>query len=162
MTLPDRQRTIMAMLGIPLLVAAGFFFLSAALWRDFGEYLDEAIGRMNLVYLGAGFLFLYTAVLVADKNRLRRQFIEVLAGIQDYYLGEGHRHKIDSMDILLTTLKKGSGEGVRTAVNELKRLTGQDFGRDASLWEAWWTAHREQYVLGKKTFPGKHSPKSED
>jgi hypothetical protein len=66
--------------------------------------------------------------MLSDSNRQKR-----------YRIAEALRYSKDpaSIDALITALKDQDSNVKSAAGNSLKRITGQDFGEDASKWEEW-------------------------
>ena len=149
---PDNP--IVRLLAAPFLIACGLFFIAGAFWPALRQGIDETIGELNFIYLGVGFLFFYTAVLVSEKNLIREKFLGLMEEIMGFFTGVEDRETGGAVDILISALEKGDSRAARVASAELKRLTGQDFGTDHDRWNAWWADNRERFLLSKRTSPG--------
>lgn len=146
----ETENLFLRILAVPFLVVLGLAFGAAAFVPGWRAFIDEWIGGVNFVYIGVGFLFFYTAVLVAEKNLMRRKFIGLLEEIQRFFYGADHRQFGEAVEILIRAVEKGEEKTARTAVKELKRLTGQDFGTDHAQWAAWWRENRERFMMARR------------
>jgi hypothetical protein len=148
-----KENPIVRMLAIPFIVLWGLAFIISAFWSPLREGINSWIGEVNFLFLGVGFLFFYTAVLVAEKNLMRSRFLNILEEMQEFFLGKGHKQKIEAVGILIDALERGNEDAATTAARELRRLTGQDFGTHHEQWNTWWADNREAYLQGRKRFP---------
>jgi hypothetical protein len=146
---PSESRLV-RLLAIPFLIALGLAFALGAFWPAWRGWIERGIGAFNFIYLGVGFLFFYTAVLVAEKNLMRKKFLGLMEEIMDFFYGKGHRKLCDAVEILIGALRQGDEKTSRTAAAELKRLTGQDFGPHHERWNAWWIENRERFLLERR------------
>ena len=144
------ENPILKLLAVPFLIVLGLFCLAGAFIPGARQWLDAWIGDVNFIYLGLGFLFFYTAVLVAEKNRLRLKFIALLEEIQRFFYGADHKQIAHAVEILISAIEKGGDQTAKTALAELKRLTGQDFGPDHAKWKAWWAENRERFLMARQ------------
>lgn len=51
----------------------------------------------------------------------------------------------EAVTLLLKTLRSDEERLRQTAYEQLKRLTGEDFGLEPPSWEAWWEQNRETF-----------------
>jgi HEAT repeat protein len=61
--------------------------------------------------------------------------------------GFSKRHKLDSIEILVSSLKKLKGRLLADACRALKKLTGQDLGLKAKDWTNWWKSVKKGYTM---------------
>ena len=97
-----------------------------------------------------GFLFFYTAVLVAEKNLMRQKFIGLMEEIQSFFFGTNHKERCEAVDILIEAIRKSTGKTQAKIAAELTRLTGQNFGTDHAKWSAWWDENRVHFLISKR------------
>lgn len=150
MTEKKSENSLLRLLAVPFIVAWGFVFVLGALWPGLRNTIENWLGEVNFVYLGVGFLFFYTAVLVAEKNLLRQKFVRLLEEIQNFFLGPDHRQVSGAVEILIKTLDVGGESAAQTAARELKRLTNQDFGIDHAAWSEWWKKNRMRFLRERR------------
>ena len=128
---------------IGLYVILGLSFLGWAYFRR--EHLEWAVLRVLI-----GFLFLFVAGLIIEKNRIRRRIDEVYEALNMLLYGKNFRRDREAVAILLKGLES-SDEAVREKSWEnLKRLTGQQFACDAEVWRSWWAASEKRFALKTK------------
>ena len=147
------QNFIVQVLATPFLILCGLFCLAGTLWPALRKGIDDTIGELNFIYIGLGFLFFYTAVLVAEKNLMREKFLGLMEEIMNFLTGKEGQQEGSAVDILIGALEKGDEKAARVAASELQRLTGQDFGTDHARWYAWWADNRERFLLSKIASP---------
>ncbi|MHC4959657.1 MAG: hypothetical protein ACYTGN_14930 [Planctomycetota bacterium] len=56
--------------------------------------------------------------------------------------------KAEAVEILLKSLRDGNEKVRQTSAEQLKSLTGQDFGEDFDAWEGWWAANKGKFGAG--------------
>jgi len=148
-----QENPLVRFLAVPFIIVWGLVFTVSAFWVSLRQTIDEWVGDVNFLYLGVGFLFFYTAVLVAEKNVMRSKFLNLLKEIQGFLIGKRYHQKIEAIQILINAVNKGNEKAAQTAADELKRITGQDFGPDHAAWSAWWKENKVKYEKGQSTFP---------
>jgi len=136
-------------LSAPFLVVLGLVFISAAVFKSWQEWIENWIGSLNFIFLGLGFLFFYMAVLVAEKNLMRKRFIGLLEEIQGYFLGPDFKQVCGAIDILIRTLESGEEKAIQLASNQLQKMTGEDFGPHPAQWKAWWAENRIRFLMAR-------------
>lgn len=142
----DKESLLLRLLSVPILVLMGLVFAVAAFWPGLDETLDSWIGYRNIIYLGMGFLFFYTAVLVAEKNHMRQKFIGLLQEIQRFFYGADYEQISEAVAILINVLCQEDDKVKEKAAKQLRRLTGQDFGISHAEWNVWWKENRERFL----------------
>lgn len=142
---------LLVLLGLWLLVAplfprvAGFDFLKGALGSEAG---------VNRFFLG--FLFLYFAGVVKEKNALRETLRGMVALINRYLQQRNRSSVAEAVQILIRSLDSQDPSTRKTVANRLEKLTGQSFGEDRGAWEAWWSENRESFQPDRP--PGEEGP----
>ena len=132
-------------LSVVILVLVGLAVAFAPGWLGF-DYLRENGWEIRLIQIMVGFLFLFQAVSIMEKNRIRRRVDELFEGLNMLLYGKNYRRDREAIVILINALK-GQDEGVRAkAWTNLKRLTGQDFALDHEVWSSWWKANEKHFA----------------
>lgn len=114
-------------------------------------------GEQVLLRVFLGFLFLYFAGIVKEKNALLgalRSFRRA-AGKTAGPTGEESRQAVD---LLLAGLASEREDVRRIALENLQRLTGRDFGPDPAAWRRWWTDARESFAPPPAPGRGEEAP----
>lgn len=114
--------------------------LAALTWFEV-RLLGEERGVMRLV---VGVLCVYVAVQSLERQRLEDTFKQVLAAFQKFRAevqqGGGAqpsaKERREAAQILVAALRRG-GATADLARENLRRVTGQDFGADADAWQRW-------------------------
>ena len=126
----------LAVIGVWLVVAPWFAENSGYAWAA-GKFGGEA----GLLRFLTGFLFLYFAGLVKEKNRLRHTLAGMVQLIREH-LGNRPRG-LAAVDILVEALERDGDPAVKAKiVARLEQMSGEKFGADAAAWRRWWEAHR--------------------
>ncbi len=144
------ENLFVRLLAVPFLLILGCVFAAAAFFPGCRDFIKQWLGEVNFIYMGMGFLFFYTAVLVAEKNQMRKKFIGLLEEIQTFFFGAAHKKVSGAVEILINSLKGGGGKAAETAASELCRLTGRDFGTDHDKWKSWWADNRVSFLKTRK------------
>jgi hypothetical protein len=144
------ENPILKLLAVPFLIVLGLFCLAGAFIPGARQWLDAWIGDVNFIYLGLGFLFFYMAVLVSEKNLMRRKFLGLLDEIQQLFLGQDYREISQAVEILIGAIRNGDEKAQAAASNQLKRMTGKDFGNDPNRWSEWWAKHRVHFLTARQ------------
>jgi len=148
MTTPNAPRSpgLYDRLSILVLIVVGLAVAFAPGWG----FLNDQGWDMRLVRILTGFLFLFQAVAIIEKNRMRRRVDDIFEALNMLLYGKNFRRDREAIVILIHALK-GKHEDVRTkAWNNLKRLTGQDFAADHEVWNAWWKANERHFATQVK------------
>jgi hypothetical protein len=146
---PPRPPGLYDRLSILVLFVIGIAVAFAPGWLGF-DYLRERGFEVRLLEILVGFLFLFQAISILEKNRLRRRVEELFEGLNMLLYGKNYRRDREAILILINALK-GKDEDVRAkAWNNLKRLTGQDFALDHEVWSAWWKANEKHFATRMK------------
>jgi len=133
-------------LSIIVLIAVGLVVAFA----PGGDVLGEMGWDVRLLRILVGFLFLFQAVAIVEKNRIRRRVDDLFEGLNMLLYGKNYRSDREAIVILINAMK-GKDEGVRTkAWENLKRLTGQEFAPDHQVWSAWWKANEKHFAANMK------------
>jgi hypothetical protein len=107
----------------------------------------RVLGDRGVMRIAVGVLCFYMALLVIERQRMEVTFRDVLAAFQRFKaerLAETARgaepspqQKREAIAILIAALRADSASARQHALQNLQRLTGQDFGPDAAAWERW-------------------------
>lgn len=91
-----------------------------------------------------GVLCFYIALLVIERQRMEVRFTQVLASFKQFYADRSAaRDGLDpeksrqAVGILIAALAAADAEVRSSALANLKRLTGKDYGLDRDAWEGW-------------------------
>jgi len=103
-----QENPLVRFLAVPFIIVWGLVFTVSAFWVSLRQTIDEWVGDVNFLYLGVGFLFFYTAVLVAEKNVMRSKFLNLLKEIQGFLIGKRYHQKIEAIQILINAVNKGN------------------------------------------------------
>ncbi|HLU40653.1 MAG TPA: hypothetical protein VK081_14805 [Planctomycetota bacterium] len=101
-------------------------------------------GERGALRLVVGVLCIYVAVQSLERQRLADAFKELLTGLQRLRAeaaaggaaGPTAKERREAAEILIAALRRG-GPTADLALGNLRRITGQDFGRDADAWQRW-------------------------
>ncbi|MCI0650527.1 MAG: hypothetical protein L0Z55_01440 [Planctomycetes bacterium] len=116
-----------------LLVSGALFFLFAPHhWRSW--LADRFGGNDHLYEWGIG-LALLAVLLEHTRATVLQQRLAVVAQ-RINQLSPNLRH-LEAVKILVNSLASESSATVEVALRELKRITGQDFGKDPVQWRQW-------------------------
>jgi hypothetical protein len=126
---------------IGLSVVAGSIFGSLSLFSDDTDPLMQVL---------VGFLFLFVAALVLEKNRMKRRMEEIRELVNRLLYGSNYERDREAIRILLASLSAEKEDVRNTAWENLKRLTGQDFALDPEVWRSWWAANEKRFALKSK------------
>ncbi|MEN8148533.1 MAG: hypothetical protein ABFS86_01850 [Planctomycetota bacterium] len=128
-----------------ILVLVGLATVFAPDWLGF-RWLREKGWELRILQVLVGFLFLFQAVSILEKNRLRRRVHELYEGLNMLLYGKNYRRDREAIVILVNALR-GKDEDVRNkAWQNLKRLTGKDFALDHEVWSTWWKANEKHFA----------------
>ncbi len=121
--------------------------MAFAVWFErsiFGE--DRGVLRVAV-----GVLCIYVALHSLERQRLELAFRQVLGALKQFRGGNAGGaapppvaspdEGTEALRILVQAVRRG-GAAAPVAVENLRRLTGQDFGLDPGAWEAWLRARR--------------------
>ena len=135
-------------MGALLLAAVGLFFMFRPRWLGWA-WLSEAVGgETALVSVGVGCAFLLCASLAIEKDQLRVHAAEMMESLHTLLFGKSYRQDREAIEILLTSIENSDSAVSDSAYAHLKRLTGQNFARDPSVWRSWWAAHQKTWSRG--------------
>ncbi|MEE2887325.1 MAG: hypothetical protein VX951_07820 [Planctomycetota bacterium] len=106
----------------------------------------QVIPDAGVLRFVVGVLCLYTALLVFERHRMELRFTQVLGSFKQFYseraAGAGSVDKdkgLEAVRILVAALDSPEAAVRETAEENLKRLTGKDFGSDSAAWTGWLT-----------------------
>lgn len=88
-----------------------------------------------------GFLFLYFAGIVREKNEVRHLLRHLVSGARSSGEGEEEQART-AVELLINGLGADRPETRVAALENLQRLTGQDLGDDQEAWQRWWADNR--------------------
>ena len=124
--------------------------LAVLLFLAFLVWFETSLfgGDRGALRLTVGVLCIYVALQSIERQRLHDTFKQVLVAFQQFRgaasqagatppaAGPTARERREAIEILIAALRRG-GPTAELAINNLKRVTGQDFGRDAEGWQRW-------------------------
>lgn len=122
--------------------------LAAAVWFEDVLPLDglrKSFGEDGLIRFVLGVVCIYTMFLVIERQRMEKRFTAVLGQFKQFYDARaqakggagGSEKSMEAIRILVAALSAPDPEVRDSAVTNLKRLTGNDFGADPRAWQAW-------------------------
>jgi hypothetical protein len=136
--------------AITFLIIIGLWLLLAPFVPAYTGYgwLENVMGGPGAVArFFVGFLFLYFAGIVREKNDMRALFRRLIATRRagsPSKGGDAEQMRV-AVDLLIQGLAAERPETRVSALHNLTRLTGQDLGPDQTTWEAWWRENREGF-----------------
>lgn len=99
-------------------------------WGSYGE---------TLLRLVIAFLCFYMAVVIFERRRMQRDVKDVLGAFYAFNApGRDAETKRRAVGYMLEALGSENPAAVQTALEQLRRLTGEDLGADPAAWRAWW------------------------
>ena len=112
--------------------------------------LRDTFGDKGLLRFVVGILCFYTMFLVLERQHMEVKFTQVLGQFKEFYdkraaikeAGIDAAKSLEAITILLAALSSTEADVAESAYTNLKRLTGKDFGRDPTAWEAFVEATR--------------------
>jgi hypothetical protein len=123
--------------------------LVVLLFLAFVVWFETALfgGDRGAVRLVVGVLCVYVAVQSLERQKLQDAFKQILQAFQQYRAGNQTaaagvttsptaRERREAVEILIAALRRG-GPTADVAISNLRRVTGQDHGRDAEAWQRW-------------------------
>jgi hypothetical protein len=125
---------------ILLLALAGLAWFER--WVPGHERLAEHFGPDGVLRFVTGLLCVYMAMVVAERQRMQRDFKEVLDAFRTFH-SESRDTRTDAaaqreaIEILIGALASGDAAVRESSALHLRRLTGQDLGTDAAAWRRW-------------------------
>jgi len=148
---------------VATLYAAGLYFLLVPVllpgplgWK----IVVEKFGETRIFAFAIGFLFLYMAVVVREKHKLRAVTLDTLEALNIVLYGPDYRKHRYAVDLLIRALRADDAGARGKALRSLRELTGQDFGTDAAAWESWWGENRSRFRLRGGTQPSGETGRS--
>ena len=139
-------------MGIPVNFKAAtpivLLLLALAVWLEKTVFGRE-VGMIRFV---VGVLCIYVAIGYIERQRIQITFQEILKvfkGFREQRLSDSITaagdpdKRLEAASILVAGLSSGDREVVESALHNLKRLTGNDFGSDPAAWQAWLAAQRD-------------------
>lgn len=152
--LSERERAIEQKAGRTTVL----FLVLIAVWLIMGPLIPELSGfgwmegklggKGGVACFFLGFLFLYFAGVVKDKERLRTTldgFMKIIKRqVRGGPVGDPEQDRM-AVDILLRALSSEKEEVRASAHKSLVHLTGLDHGNDAAAWQAWWKDARATF-----------------
>jgi hypothetical protein len=115
---------------------------------EFLGWTEEATVSLQRILLG--FLFLFFAGAVLERQRLRRRIDEAYEALNMLLYGRSYRRDREAIRILLNGLRSEEEDVRVKSWKNLKKLTGQDFALDVEVWRSWWEANEKRFALKAK------------
>lgn len=151
-TPPSREQVLemerkLGSLSVGFLVIIGLWLVLAPVAPGYTGYAwlrgvldgDGAVARFFV-----GFLFLYFAGIVREKNEVRQLLRRLVSGAKASAEGEAGQART-AVELLINGLGADRAETRAAALENLQRLTGQDLGQDQAAWQRWWEENREGF-----------------
>jgi|SoiMethySBSTD1v2_1073268.scaffolds.fasta_scaffold2946595_2 hypothetical protein len=125
---------------IVLLALAGLAWFER--WLPGHERLVEHFGPDGVLRFVTGLLCVYVVLLVIERQRMQRDFKEVLDAFRTFHSeARGTRSDAvaqrEAIEILIGALASSDPVVRESSAQHLRRLTGQDLGPDAAAWRRW-------------------------
>ncbi len=133
-------------IAVLLLLGLGVWVIAAPGFLGWDYFRTRGLGLLVLRIL-TGFLFLFYAVAVVEKNRLRRRLGEIHEAMNMLLYGRNYRRDREAIRILIRGLASREEEVRRKAWENLRKLTGRDFALDEKVWRSWWEANEKRFAL---------------
>ena len=137
----------LANLAVNFLIILGLWLILAPLVPDYTGYavLERVLGGEGAVSrFFVGFLFLYFAGIVREKNEVRYLLKKLTGSARAASAGQPEQART-AVELLINGLAAEREETRGAALENLKRLTGQDLGQDQEAWKTWWAEHRDTF-----------------
>ena len=135
-------------LAVNFLVIIGLWLVLAPLapeYTGFG-WMDRALGGEGAIArFFVGFLFLYFAGIVREKNDLRFLLKRLVGTARSATKVDPEGQRM-AVELLIQGLGSPNPKARETALENLKRLTGKDFGADREAWQVWWKENRDTFA----------------
>jgi hypothetical protein len=128
-----------------VLVLVGLWTIAGSSFLGFSAEWASTILRVLI-----GILFVFVAALMVQTNSARRETGEVYQALNMLLYGKNYRRDREAIRILLKALPSKDMDVSINAWKNLKELTGQNFARDAQVWESWWVANEKRFALKAK------------
>lgn len=126
-----------------LLLLVGLVLVLTPLIPPLSGFLDRSVGLVRTLCLAQGFAFFYLGFLIRDLTGVRQRNLVIMETLLASLRGGFPRKDGEAIDILVAALR-GRSESARTsALQQLQRLTGQNFGANPEAWERWRREHRD-------------------
>lgn len=107
--------------------------------------MEESLGGDTLLRVLIAFLFFFCASFVRSIHALRLQTQELEESVDaanSALYGKNWKAERNAVEILLGCLE-GPNEELRSKAREnLRLLTGQNYGPDLEAWKKWWSENR--------------------
>ena len=141
----DWSVTCLSVLGVWIVLSPWVGSFTGYVW------LTERLGgEAALLRVLLGFLFLYFAGIVREKNVMRETLRAFRTAAKQAKIPT-REESVQAVDLLLAGLDSDRPEVRQVASENLRRMTGQAFGDDRDRWQAWWGEHRNGYEGPRKT-----------
>lgn len=135
-------------LAVNFLVIIGVWLIVSIMVPRYTGYdwLENALGSDGAVArFFIGFLFLYFAGIVREKNDLRDLLKRLVGNARAATQNEPEQART-AVELLIQGLEATRPETRAAALENLKRLTGEDFGEDREAWQVWWRQNRDTFT----------------
>lgn len=127
--------------------AFGVLFLIGPVLPGWTE-MEESLGGTTLLRVLVAFLFFFCASFVRSIHGLRLQVQELTESVDaanSAIYGKNWKAERNAVEILIGCLE-GPGEELQKKAREnLRLLTGQNFGSDLEAWKKWWAENRTSF-----------------
>ena len=140
-------------LSVTVLVLIGVWLLFSPLAPGISGYdwISGVLGGpQRVVQFFLGFLFLYFAGIVKEKNHLRETLHGMVKMIKQHLEGRATSSIKEAVQILVQALGSGDAETRKKVAERLQKLTGQSLGDDKDAWESWWKSNKDTFEIEKE------------
>lgn len=145
-----------------IIFALGMTFLIAP-WLPGWEVFHDKLGIENFLRILVCFLFLLCASFMRSIHGLRSEVQELTEAVDTAncaLYGKNWKAERDAVTLLIGLLSNPKEDLKIKAAENLKVLTGEDFGMDSERWDLWWKTHRANFRRTPKTGEDKERKKS--
>ena len=95
------------------------------------------------------FLFIASALSIFENLRTRTHMSQLVGALRQLPGRAGApptpEGKREAVEILLRSLRADQPAVRKTAADQLRRLTGEDFGEDTDAWDHWWKQNKGSF-----------------
>jgi hypothetical protein len=152
-TPPSREQVLemerkLGSLAIAFLIILGLWLILSPVAPEYTGYawLKRLLGGGEgaVAQFFVGFLFLYFAGIVREKNEVRQLLRRLVSGAKASAAGEAEQART-AVELLINGLAADRPETRAAALENLRRLTAEDLGEDQGAWQRWWEENREGF-----------------
>ena len=113
------------------------------------QRVRELAGQGGITRWIVGILCIYVVLLIAERERMGRDFKQVLQAFREFHTGPAasgqaagtsaptEGQKREALEILVSALESQDSAVRAKAHSHLKRITGQDLPAEPTTWRSW-------------------------